>query len=629
MPDHLFLCGLSPTQRTAYEGGRELHLHGSRKNLRLEVDDIRGRLSEVEPKLLTDLVEIASYVFAADNLVSRGGDVLRNMGKAWRRRFRLVIAVRQPGIWKEPQHLHALCTALQFLSEDNWDFEFISLEKPPSIQTYLTFTDVDVEKAAGTTIVLFSGGLDSFAGAVHELLEGNQHVVLLSRRLGGMTDSRQRELASELKQRHPRWITFTPVKAGLTDEARAVEHTQRTRSFLLTAMALVAAEMEQAKLIRFYENGIMSVNLPISTQVVGARSSRSTHPRALALLQNLCRLLSQRDIVIENPFILKTKVEVVMGLLDKPEEDAIRHTLSCSCTRDMTIYKPHCGACAQCLHRRIATLGAGASEADPTASYATDLLLGPREPGVDRTMAVDIVRSALEFRRLSEESFATRFAGEFAWLTMSFPAIAPDEVARKFVALFRRHGEAVRSIFTKAAANHASDLIDHTLPDSCLLQMVIRSPDINIDQGPIVSPSPGPAREFAVSQETTGQGIILVAIDDVGKRILIDGIVPLTASMEFRLVSTLVRLHREDRESERAPENYRSISAEDLAKAVSTTGEIAGRRAIFRLRKKINSEYQELYGSCPDSNAIVENIPGKGYRINPAVRVVAPDQIRP
>ena len=79
------------------------------------MDDIRRRLLEVEPELLTDLAEIATYVFAADNLVSRGGDALRNMGKAWRRSFHLVIAVRQPGIWKEPQRQHTLCEVLRFL----------------------------------------------------------------------------------------------------------------------------------------------------------------------------------------------------------------------------------------------------------------------------------------------------------------------------------------------------------------------------------------------------------------------------------------------------------------------------------------------------------------------------------
>jgi 7-cyano-7-deazaguanine synthase in queuosine biosynthesis len=400
MLDHLFLCGLGPTQRADYEIGRELHLHGPKKNLRLQMDNIRRWLCEVEPVLLTDLVEIATYVFAADNLVNRGGNAFKNMGEAWRRRIRLVIAVRRPGIWKEPQHLHALCEALRFLSEDSWDFEFVMLEDPPEIQGYLNFAR-EVDAASPSTIVPFSGGLDSFAGAVHELRASDRHVVLLSRRIGGMTDSRQRELAEELQAQHPGRITFVPVSVGLTDETRAVEHTQRTRSFLLVAMALVAAEIERADRIRLYENGIMSVNLPIATQAVGARCSRSTHPRSLVLLQELGTLIRQDSISIENPFIWKTKVEVVKDLWGKPEGKAIRYTLSCSRTRQ-TKYHPHCGTCAQCLQRRIATLGAGAAEADPSESYAIDLLRGPRLPGADRVMAVDTVRSALEFRRFSE-----------------------------------------------------------------------------------------------------------------------------------------------------------------------------------------------------------------------------------
>ena len=65
MADHLFLCGLSQSQLSSYDGGRQLQLHGPKKNLRLRVDDIRRRLFEVEPDLLTDLAEIATYVFAA------------------------------------------------------------------------------------------------------------------------------------------------------------------------------------------------------------------------------------------------------------------------------------------------------------------------------------------------------------------------------------------------------------------------------------------------------------------------------------------------------------------------------------------------------------------------------------
>jgi len=623
MGDHLFLCGLSQAQLSSYDGGRVLQLRGSKTNLRLQIDDIRRRLLEVEPELLTDLAEIATYVFAADNLVSRGGDALRNMGKAWRRNFHLVIAVRQPGIWKEPQRQHTLCDVLQFLTEDSWAFEFVALEDPPSIQGYVNFGKGEIEGVSGASIILFSGGLDSFAGAVHELTTSDRYVVLLSRRVSGITDSRQRELADELELRHPRRITHVRVTAGLTDETRAVEHTQRSRSFLLTALAVVAAEIEGTNRIHFFENGIMSVNLPISTQVVGARCSRSTHPHSLKLLQDLCRLISLSDITIENPFVWKTKVEVVKELWGRPECDAIRRTLSCSRTRELTKYQPHCGKCAQCLQRRIATLGAGAAELDPGEAYSVDLLLGPRAPGVDRAMAVDMVRSALEFRRLSEDDFATRFAGEFAWLTMSFPDLAPDEVARRFVAMFRGHGDAVRMIFTKAATAHASDLIDHTIPANCLLQIVVNSPWIGIDDEPITFRPPKEEVDRVASAENPEKGSILLAVDDVAKRILIDGLAPLTAPSEFRLMWELIRLHREDGVAGRAPDNFRTITAE----ALSSTGGDAGRKAVSRVRKKIGDEYRQLYGGQLGLDAVIEKVQGRGYRLNPHVRVVTPDQL--
>jgi 7-cyano-7-deazaguanine synthase in queuosine biosynthesis len=398
MFEHLFLCGLSKTQRQQYSGGRELQLSEPLANVRLKVDDIRRRLLDNEADIMTDLIEIAAYVFAADCAVSRGGRFLKNMGKHWRRKFHLVIAVREPGRWSEPERLYALREALEFLSEDAWAFEFVELENPPSIQEYMNYGESSADRSGGTTIVLFSGGLDSFAGAVHELSTSNRHIVLLSRRLVGMTDARQCELASNLRQRYPRRVSHVPVRAGLTHDAKVREHTQRTRSFLLTALAIVAAVIEESDRVCLCENGVMSINLPISTQVVGARASRSTRPRSLMLLNHLARLVDEHEIAIGNPFIWKTKVEVVRELRMRPEAAFIRGTLSCSNTRDMSTMTPHCGKCAQCLQRRISTLAADAADADPEQSYAVDLLIGPRDKDEDLAMALDMVRSAFEYR---------------------------------------------------------------------------------------------------------------------------------------------------------------------------------------------------------------------------------------
>jgi hypothetical protein len=172
-----------------------------------------------------------------------------------------------------------------------------------------------------------------------------------------------------------------------------------------------------------------------------------------------------------------------------------------------------------------------------------------------------------------------------------------------------------------------SERMRSRLPDSCLLQIAVNSTDIRIDEEVTTQP-PAAAEEFTANGENTGSGLILLAVDDTAKRILIDGIAPLTAPTDFRLMSVLVQLHREDREAERAPENYRALSAEKLAEAASSTGDIAGRKAVSRMRKKISGEFQELYGSPLGLDALIENVRGEGYRLNPAVRIVTPDQLR-
>src|SRR5262249_39342273 len=146
------------------------------------------------------------------------------------------------------------------------------------LQEYLELKPQEADTSGGTSIVLFSGGLDSLAGAVHELRHTNRHVVLVSHRNLPRIGKRQQALAEELAIAYPRRVTHVWVDNSLTGQLTNCEKPQRTRTFFFTGMAVVAAHIETADRIRFYETGVRSVNLPLATQVVGARSSRSTPP---------------------------------------------------------------------------------------------------------------------------------------------------------------------------------------------------------------------------------------------------------------------------------------------------------------------------------------------------------------
>jgi hypothetical protein len=283
MAEHLFLCGLSPAQHAAFRGGTHLQINA---NVILKIEDIRKKYLANLPDLLTDLLEIAAYVFAADNSITRGGPAFRNMGSDWRRSFRLIVAVRAPDCWNSPDVLQALRSLLGFLSDDSWQFQFLLVEEPAPPSSYFDLRHSNDEPGA-SNIILFSGGLDSLAGAVDELRNTNQRIVLVSHNSSPIATNRQNTLARLLREQHGNRVFHVPVRVNMTQQQPAIEHTQRTRSFLFTAIAAVVANLERAHRIRLFENGIMSVNLPISTQVVGTRATRTTHPHSLRLLERL------------------------------------------------------------------------------------------------------------------------------------------------------------------------------------------------------------------------------------------------------------------------------------------------------------------------------------------------------
>jgi hypothetical protein len=51
----------------------------------------------------------------------------------------------------------------------------------------------------------------------------------------------------------------------------------------------------------FYENGIVSLNLPISRQVIGTMATRTTHPLFLTRLEEFLSKVAERSFRIDNP----------------------------------------------------------------------------------------------------------------------------------------------------------------------------------------------------------------------------------------------------------------------------------------------------------------------------------------
>jgi 7-cyano-7-deazaguanine synthase in queuosine biosynthesis len=470
MSERLVLCG--GAMSAGGDSPLRLALDGRLQNITLKLEDIGKRLVAKVPALLVDLIEIATYVYCADQATSRGGEAQAAMGSDWRRDFRFVIPVRHPDHWSDPKVLGPLCDTISFLSEDNYVFEFEKATNPTELDNYLGLSE-DSGTFKADEVVLFSGGLDSLSGAIEELSAGKTHVALVSHRSSPKIFEHQKQLVEELKRQFPKRLMHVPVLVTGREPLKVQEYTQRTRSFLYAALACVVAQLFRNTRIRFFENGVVSINLPISEQVVGARATRTTHPLVLEFFRRFFSVAIGARIEVENPFVWKTKAEVVRSIVDHGCGRLIKHTVSCTRSYAMTRLHSHCGCCSQCLDRRFGVIAADAAEHDPVERYKIELLTGERERPNDQTMAESYVRTALELRDIDERAFFDRFSGETSRVCSGFPVQRPDDVACRVLGLHQRHGRAIGNVLTSAVKYHSAELIERSVPPSSVLMMAV------------------------------------------------------------------------------------------------------------------------------------------------------------
>jgi 7-cyano-7-deazaguanine synthase in queuosine biosynthesis len=467
----IILCGKAeqPSQIQGQKEPLRFQFFGPHKNADLRIQDIHQRFITNISDVFIDLLEIASYVYCADQAIPRGGKTDPQMGANWRRRLNFHIPVRRYDIWSSPEILECLSMTLGFLSDDFYTFTFTKLKNPPPFDKYLEgMGQMDLPPEE---VVLFSGGLDSLAGAVQEAAIEKKRTILVSHRASPKILNKQLNLVKDLQARldnpplaHvPVWVT----KHG----AWEAEYTQRTRSFLFAALGATMAKLFGLNKIRMYENGVVSLNLPISAQLIGARASRTTHPQVLKGFGELFSLITGKPFLVENPFLWKTKSEVVKILGEAGCADLIKYSVSCSHVWGMTTLHSHCGKCSQCIDRRFAVLASGYGEDEPSEMYKVDLFRGAREKLEDKTMIESYVRTATLINKMTDFEFFTHF-GEATRVFAHLEGTA-DENAARILDLHKRHAKEICGVIEDAIKDHAHEILNEALSPSCLLILAL------------------------------------------------------------------------------------------------------------------------------------------------------------
>ena len=349
-----------------------LHTRGPHKVMNLRIEDPEHAFVGRLDGRAYDLVRIASYVYAADQTVSRGGDADWRLDR-WERDLRLAIPVNAPDVWSSPPVTRALQECVGFLTQDQWRFAFEPAGADDDRQ--LLLPEAGPRSGLSTDVVVpFSGGMDSLATVLAELTE-KRRPLLVSHRSWGLVEGQRRKLAAALRHRFgPGSVSVLDATVHRTgNEAR--ERTRRSRAFLYGALALAAAHRMGAAAVLLSDNGVVSLNLPTNRQLVGARTSRSTHPRYIVLLNTLATAVLDQPPEIRNPLWDRTRREVVERIAAAGQPELIGATLSCVNVQRRPRTRPHCGSCSQCIDRRFATVGAGLKEYDPPERYGLDMLV--------------------------------------------------------------------------------------------------------------------------------------------------------------------------------------------------------------------------------------------------------------
>ncbi len=384
-----------------------------------------------------DFLLLAGTVYAADKLVSRS-----IVEDRWTRDFELVLPVSDPARWHGVAGVLTEC--LSFLTGDRWTLDFTALGS--RLRWPRRRRGRRVPRPVGDTVCLFSGGLDSLAGAIDHLeAHADERVLLVGHHDGQMAGplSDQRALLKRLGPAYPNRVSAVLARVGHSAEAQEI--TLRGRSLIFVALGVLAAAAQgEGTPVLIPENGTIALNPPLTPSRRGSCSTRTAHPHYLGVLGQVLSGVGLNH-ALSNPLALKTKGEVVTGCLNRGLLAGLAPlTVSCA-KRGHKVTWPNrnaasCGRCMPCIYRRAA-LHAGGLD---TETYGADICRGEvdlDDPGLE---APNDLRALFSFLR------ADHSAHRIGSMLMANGSLDASRVAGS-ADLVRRTMEEVRALLRDKA----------------------------------------------------------------------------------------------------------------------------------------------------------------------------------
>lgn len=306
-----------------------------------------------------DLFVIGLSVFAVDKRVRRN-----LFQDCWTRELEVNIPVLEYEKWVNT--VDQWEKTLSFLTGDNWHIHFRETDMVYSLRKHKSRIHLDIQGC--DCVSLFSGGLDSFCGAIKLLKNGKSPCLIGHNEYPGLK-GRQDGFAESLQNEYPNqkveFMSFTGnsrTPSNSKGENLGVpENTSRGRSLLFLCAALsIAGILGNEVPVYIPENGFIGLNLPLTESRRGTCSTRTTHPYFLRMFKKILRDVDIKNEII-NFFAYSTKREIVNAVKDTTSfRHCFKDTISCShpCQPrwEKKEYPKNCGYCYPCLIRKSCLL---------------------------------------------------------------------------------------------------------------------------------------------------------------------------------------------------------------------------------------------------------------------------------
>src|SRR3569832_1541956 len=250
-----------------------------------------------------DLLSLALAVVSSDLAGHRD-----RSPDGWTREFDLTVSVVDAPFWND--NAETLQRLLAYLSTDRWTLRFVEggiLPQP----------DRQSEHPTEDCVVLLSGGLDSYIGAI-DLVEQGRRPLAVSQMVRG-DGEKQVAFAAEIGG----GLRHFQVNHNADVPDPENPPSQRARSIIFLAygvfMATTLARYHAGEEVTLYvcENGFIALNPPLTGGRLGSLSTRTTHPIVLTLMQQVLDAADLR-VRIVNPYHFKTKGEMLQERLRQP-----------------------------------------------------------------------------------------------------------------------------------------------------------------------------------------------------------------------------------------------------------------------------------------------------------------------